>query len=80
MVTPDSGTTLMTYPSWATETFKSRMPYEEGCKSKNDFGTITFVINGIDYDVPSHHFMERYFDVFESGDSVCMSNFSPLDI
>lgn len=50
------------------------------CKDKNGFGRMTFVINGVDYDIPSHHLMERYVDVFEEGDSLCMSNLVPLDI
>lgn len=70
----------MTTPSWAIDTFKSVLPYKEGCSSKNDFGTLTFVIDGIDYDLPSHHFMEKYDNVFEEGDSVCMDSFVQLDI
>ena len=44
------------------------------------FGKMTFVIDGIDYDLPSHHFIEKFYDVFEKGDSVCMSTISTLDV
>jgi len=38
------------------------------------------VIDGIDYDVPSHHFMDVYEDVYEKGDQYCMTSISTLDI
>ena len=44
------------------------------------FGNLTFVIDGHDYDVPSHHFMDLYHDVYMPGDSVCMTSISALDI
>ncbi len=80
LVTPDSGTSLLTSPSWAIDTITKALPYEEGCLDDLNFGTLTFVINGIDYDVPSHHFMERYYNVYEDGDSVCMTSITTLDI
>ena len=80
MITPDSGTSMMTVPSWAYDKISKTLPYKEGCDSKLVFGTLSFVINGIDYDLPSHHFMERYYNVFEQGDSVCMSTLVTLDI
>eukprot|EP00350_Pseudokeronopsis_sp_OXSARD2_P010015 CAMPEP_0170551034 /NCGR_PEP_ID=MMETSP0211-20121228/9050_1 /TAXON_ID=311385 /ORGANISM="Pseudokeronopsis sp., Strain OXSARD2" /LENGTH=170 /DNA_ID=CAMNT_0010857933 /DNA_START=672 /DNA_END=1184 /DNA_ORIENTATION=- len=80
MVTPDSGTTLLTAPSWAIEAIKNALPYEEDCKSDTQFANLTFVIDGVDYDLPSHHFMERYTNVFEEGDSICMTSITDLDI
>jgi hypothetical protein len=41
---------------------------------------MTFVINGEDYVIPSHHFMELYKNVYTEGDSICMTSISPLDI
>ena len=55
-------------------------PYEEGCKDAFHFGNITFVIDGVDYDLPSHHYMELYKDTFEDGDSICATSVSKLDI
>jgi hypothetical protein len=79
-VTPDSGTSLITTPSWALETLSKSLPYEEGCKSNVDYGMLTFVINGVDYDLPSSHYMARYYNVYEQGDSVCMTSITKLDI
>lgn len=80
MITPDSGTSLITAPSWAIETLTKALPYKEGCDTDKDFGDLTFIIDGSEYKVPSHHFMERYFNVYEEGDSVCMTSISKLDI
>ena len=80
MITPDSGTSLITTPGWANEFLQSILPQVENCQSKYVFGTLTFVINGVDYDIPSHHFMEQYNDVYEPGDVVCMTSITDLDI
>ena len=58
----------MTAPSWAFDILEDKLPYKEDCSDKTQFGTITFVINGINYDIPSHHYMERYVNVYEYGD------------
>ncbi len=68
MMTPDSGTSLLTAPTWALSRLEEVLPQEEGCSNIHKFGTLTYVINGIDYDVPSHHFMAAYQDVYEPGD------------
>lgn len=65
MMTPDSGTSLLTAPGWALERMKKFLPKEEGCHDDLHFGNITYVIDGIDYDVPSNHFMERYVNVYK---------------
>lgn len=80
MITPDSGTSLITAPGWAIDTITSNLPYIEGCDNDFDFGELTFVIDGVDYPIPSHHFMERYYNVYESGDSVCTTSITQLDI
>ncbi len=80
MMTPDSGTSLLTTPSWALPMLEAVLPQEENCNNKHKFGSLTFVIDGIDYDVPSHHFMDFYKDVYEVGDQYCMTSISTLDI
>ena len=80
MVTPDSGTSLLTAPTWAYTILNDALPYEKGCKSKFDFGALTYVIDGVDYDLPSHHYMERYTSVVEEDDSVCAHTMATLDI
>jgi hypothetical protein len=80
MMTPDSGTSLLTAPTWAMEILEEIMPQEENCSNIHKFGTLTYVIDGIDYDLPSHHFMEAYQNVYEPGDKYCMTSISSLDI
>ena len=80
MVTPDSGTSLLTVPSWAFRKIDAALPQLEGCESKFGLGKLTYVIDGVDYDLPSHHYYERYTNVFEEGDSVCAHTFATLDI
>ena len=80
MLTPDSGTSLITTPSWAYDILIKKLPQQADCENKNGFGTLTFVINGIDYNIPSNHFMELYNDVYTTGDAYCMTSISPLDI
>jgi hypothetical protein len=68
-------------PPWAFKILDPYLPYQpHNCKNLSDFGTLTFVINGIDYDLPSTHFMQRFTDVFEKGDGYCINNIIPMDI
>lgn len=48
------------------------MPFLENCEDTHGLGTLTFVIGGIDYEIPSHHFMQMFADLFEEGDRVCI--------
>lgn len=80
LITPDSGTSLLTVPSWAFGKINEALPYDEGCESKFDFGHLTYVIDDVEYSLPSHHFMERYTNVFEEGDAVCSNTIATLDI
>lgn len=80
MMTPDSGTSLITAPTWAYEKLMKALPQEEACDDKYKFGNLTFVVDGIDYDIPSHHFMETYGSVYGPNDAVCMTSISNLDI
>ena len=79
-MTPDSGTSLITFPSWAIDTAFEQLPYEEDCKDDMHFGDLIFVIDDIEYAVPSHHFMERYYNVSEDQKELCMTSISELDI
>ena len=54
----------MTAPTWAYNKLLNSLPQLENCDSKFAFGTLTFVIDGTDYDIPSHHFMDQYNDVY----------------
>ena len=80
-ITPDSGTSLMTFPGWA---YKDFMSTEHGkiatCKKGDEytFGELTFVINGVSYDMPSHHWMERSAQMY--GDGKCKTSIQQLDV
>jgi cathepsin D len=80
MVTPDSGTSLLTVPSWAYAHINSILPFKYDCKAKTDFGNLTYVIDGIEYALPSHHFMEIYKNVFDDGIDICFNTIAELDI
>ena len=79
-MTPDSGTSLLTAPTWAYSILDEALPYSSDCASKHDFGSLTYVIDGVEYNLPSHHYMERYTSVFEPGDGVCAHTMATLDI
>jgi hypothetical protein len=58
MVTPDSGTSLSTMPKWAYTIFtQASYPKNTPCAygGEQSFGDLVFVINGVDYPIPSHH-------------------------
>ena len=62
LFTPDTGTSLITMPGWAKRQFESENPQymKNDCTSDEfGFGELTYVINGIDYPIPSHHWMKR---------------------
>jgi hypothetical protein len=55
----------MTMPTWTFQIIDPQLPFLENCLTTIGLGTLTFTIDGIDYDLPSHHFMERFVDVFQ---------------
>jgi len=60
MVTPDSGTSYSTMPSWAMRDAQKLLPLKKNCESDKVFGTMQYTIDGVDYNIPSSHFMERF--------------------
>ena len=81
-ITPDSGTSLMTFPSWAYNQF---MASEHGktkkCKKGEEYtyGDLTFVVNGVSYDVPSHHWNDRTSQMYGT-DGDCKTTIQKLDV
>ena len=70
LITPDSGTSLMTFPGWAFQKFTtSEHGQGKECEKGDEYkyGEITFVINGKNYALPSHHWMERQVDYMDKG-------------
>jgi len=67
LITVDSGTSEMTMPSWAVKKVHGKMPLKTNsmrCKSTQDFGDITFVINGFEYSLPNDDWVEKNMDDF----------------
>lgn len=60
IVTPDSGTSYSTMPSWAMADAQKMLPLKDDCRSDHGFGTLTYTIDGKDYAISSEHFMERF--------------------
>jgi len=42
MITPDSGTSEITFPTWALNKVKDKLPEKRDCESDKDFGTLTY--------------------------------------
>lgn len=81
LFTPDSGTSLITMPGWAFRQFSSEHGKRAACSVGDEygFGDMTFTINGVDYDIPSHHWMER--DVSrDHKQGYCQTYISQLDV
>ena len=81
-MTPDSGTTFMTMPSWALNKFVDKTFKQDFSCSDNleQFGTLTFVINGLNYDLEPHHWMRRRTDSKNLNGGKCSNMFRAQDI
>ena len=44
------------------------------------FGDLTYVINGVDYDMPSHHWIRYKVDSSKTKGGTCKSNINQLDV
>jgi len=59
-VTVDSGTTMMSMPGWAFSQLKGKLPTVRNsvdCDKQEDFGDLTWVINGHEYTFESHEWI-----------------------
>lgn len=83
LITPDSGTSCLTMPTWARDKVKHLMPEDEPCESDTDFQTLTFEILDVD-GVPRRFNLEseRYIAISDEDKSrpTCTSVVAPLDI
>jgi len=77
-ITTDSGTSTITFPTWAWTEVSNIFPEHKNCNSDRILGSMTFVIGGDDYTIPSHH----YYEMIEQDDDTvsCETTISPLDI
>lgn len=80
-MTPDSGTSQLCMPDWAyymwlDTDWGNQYPCGEGGEQSRP--ELTFVIDGKDYSIPSHHWNER--QVLSGGEGICKPTISPLTI
>lgn len=65
-------------PSWAMNNAEKMLPLKENCMNDHSFGTMQYTIDGVDYSIPSSHFMERFEG--QNGESTCEFTITELDI
>ena len=81
-VTPDSGTSLLTFPEEHNTIFQSYYGGKTDCIEGEElqFPELTYVIGGIDYVVPSHHWVRRKIDKDSSKGGVCENSITALGV
>ena len=72
LITPDSGTSYLTLPTWAYYLAGSDFIFENECNDVTKFGTLTYVIDGINYDLPPEHWWMAV-DQLNTNKSFCVS-------
>jgi len=60
MITPDSGTSLMTMPNWALKAASQHLPKNDHCHSADDFKDMAFIIGGHRYPLPAKHWVREH--------------------
>ena len=50
------------------------------CESEFIFGEMNYVIDGIDYPIPSHHWIQRILDPEVKEGGMCALNIGPMDL
>ena len=83
LFTPDTGTSLLTFPRVEMEAFEAKHPeWTKGakteCESEHSFGNLTYKINGIEYPIPSSHWIERVPQ--PDGSNHCSHTIGTLDV
>ena len=82
LVCPDSGTSLATFPPSHYELFKKEYGDTIPCAAGEElqFPDLVYVINGIDYVMPSHHWVRRKIDDNNELGGNCSAIISQLDV
>ena len=81
-MTPDSGTTYMTMPSWARAIF-IKQTFQDIIPCKPDlaiFGTLSFVIDRLEYAIPSEYWVSRTIDNKSRAGGTCKNVFRAQDV
>ena len=79
---PDSGTSLITFPQKHFDPFNRSYGDTVSCAEGDElnFASITFVIEGKKYEVPSHHWIQRKIDTSDKKGGKCTSSIKPLGV
>jgi len=81
-VCPDSGTSLATFPKAHYDTFQAQYGDVISCREGDEltFPDLTYVINGIEYNMPSHHWVTRKIDRNDQNGGKCGNIIKPLGV
>ena len=82
MATPDSGTSFQTFPQAHFKEFNNQYGDKVSCREGEEleFPDLTYVINGIHYNLPSHHWVTRRIDKHDKKGGTCQSQIKPLAV
>ena len=83
LVCPDSGTSMATFPEGHHEDFEKRFGMNHVSCAEGDelsYPSLTYVINGTEYEMPSHHWISRSIDGRDAQGGKCSDNISKLGV
>ena len=82
LVCPDSGTSMATFPpDHYEEWVKNNQIYESCAENKElEYPDLTYVIDGVEYTVPSHHWVTRSIDNDDPEGGLCSDIISELNV
>lgn len=83
LVTVDSGTSYLGFPEWAIDKSKNVMPNRVNtlpCDKADDFGEMTFVINGNEYTLPNSDWMFEATEKPGQPKKTCRSTVAQRDV
>mmetsp|Transcript_30672 Transcript_30672/g.37955 ORF Transcript_30672/g.37955 Transcript_30672/m.37955 type:complete len:350 (+) Transcript_30672:379-1428(+) len=80
-IAPDSGTSLLTFPQKALTEFNQQYGDSVDCSESEftSFPDLVYVIRGVEYRVPPHHWIDRTVSKADSTQGTCKSNVKSLD-
>ena len=80
-ITPDSGTSMLTMPKKHFKKFKeSHGGFDCTKEDFNEIPEISYVIGGVEYALPAHHWMNRTIDPKNKKGGRCETSVSDLDV
>ena len=82
LVCPDSGTSMATFPPGHFGEFDLEFAVDESCEEGDEllYPDLTYVINGVEYVMPSHHWVTRSINDNDPKGGVCQSVLGELDV